>query len=187
MWHRETNVRESPELQGSLAFMRGRARITDGAPPSREDEVPPQLYEFFRVPDNFAVLRIANSSSPPISLRALSWFVSNGIEDAATREDYERNLRKFTRRKFDPFRRCDRKEIELAGETVVTTVGQMNFFKWMIERGLWQFVSQNRAKVSAEVARRSVPRPSTPGAECGAAQCAPGFSQVCGRHIVIFD
>ena len=146
--------------------------------------------EFYQSSEHFAVLRAINGSAPPISLRALAWFVSNGVEDGKIREDYERNLRAHTRRRFDPFRRCDRMVLTVGSDSVITTVGQMNFFKWMIERGLWKFVADNRARVSAEVARRSsaTPRAASNTGECGVVvTCAPGFSQVCGRHVVVFD
>jgi hypothetical protein len=172
--------------------------VGGGSGSARADTIPPVLADFYQKAENFAVLRDINGSSPLVSLRALAWFVSNGVEDAQMREDYERNLRAFTRRKFDPFRRCDRLVLAVGSDSVVTTVGQMNFFKWMIERGLWKFVAENRARVSAEVARRSVAsarvsaKASRSGGarsngDAGQAACMSGFSQVCGRHVVVFD
>lgn len=158
-----------------------------------EDTVP-ELARFYSIPEHFSVLRIVNGSAPPISLRALAWFVSNGVEDAALREDYEQQLREYTRRRFDPFRRCDRLEVRCGCEMVISTVGQMNFFRWMIERGLWKFVMDNSARVSADVARRALAQPrSSPMLKGGRAGDAKdlevpvGFMRVCGRHVVVFD
>lgn len=152
------------------------------------------LSEFFQAPVNFAVLRTVNGSAPPISLRALSWFVSNGIEDEDVRKDYEDQLRKYTRRRFDPFRRCDRLSLHLGPDSVTTTIGQMNFFRWMIQRGLWKFVVDNSAKVSAEVARRCTSAArggsSAKGASGESSHPFPpgqGFSRISGRHVVFFD
>lgn len=152
-------------------------------------EVPSELECFFQLPDHFAVLHAINGGAPPVSLRALAWFVSNGVEDAQIRADYENQLKTHTRRRFDPFRRCTRLEIKLGEHTVMTTVGQMNFFKWMIETGLWKFVADNRARVSAEVARHTsaTARSMCNVKGCTAISCAPGFSQVSGPRIVVFD
>lgn len=150
----------------------------------------PELTGFFEHPANFAVLKSINDPSPPISLRALAWFVSNGVEDDDLRKDYELKLRSFTRRRFDPFRRCERLDLRVGSDVVTTTIGQMNFFRWMIEVGLWQFVANNRARVSAEVARRTnaASRALSACPKGGAtASNTPGFSQVCGRHVVVFD
>ena len=180
--------------------------------------IPPDLEAFYAIPENFAVLRAVNGGAPPISLRALAWFVVNGVEDERTRDDYERNLRELTRRRFDPFRRCERMELrnEAIRDAVMTTIGQMNFFKWMIECGLWRFVTENRARVCALVARSvgHPPRSKTAAAvaaETAAAVAAtksrankatsdreltldrvpvgisPGFARVSGRHVVVFD
>jgi hypothetical protein len=158
------------------------------APGSKSDEITPDLAKFYERPDNFAVLRAINSTAPPISLRALAWFVSNGVDDAVIREDYGRNLRAHTRRRFDPFRRCERLVLRIEGDKVETTIGQMNFFKWMIETGLWSFVAENRARVCAQVARQTNSSVRSTGTgKCGAGACAPGFSQLCGHHVVVFD
>lgn len=174
------------------------SEASDGAPaPPRE------LSEFYAAPEHFTVLRAMNGSAPPISLRALAWFVANAIDDNHVRQDYESRLRELTRRRFDPFRRCERIRLyESSGGSVLTTIGQMNFFKWMIETGLWQFIADNRARVCAQVARSvgHPPRSKTASAvaaetaaaavvSCGARSLgpiAPGFERV-AKKVVVFD
>lgn len=151
-------------------------------------DVDPDLALFYAHPENFAVLREMNGSAPRISLRALAWLITNGVDDMKVCEEYEAQLRAHTRRRFDPFRRCERLELRLKGESVTTTVGQMNFFRWLIESGTWQFVVDNGARVSAEVARKTnaMPKPAKSD-KSGRSVCTSGFVRVCGRHIVVFD
>lgn len=149
----------------------------------------PDLIKFFEVDHNFAVLKAINGSAPPISLRALAWFDSNGMEDESMRTDYQKQLKLHTRQRFDPFRRlCSGvHHMKKGTDQIATTVGQMNFFKWMIERGLWEFVVQNRSRVAVDIARRTNTS-SRPASTKGAASVVgTGFSQLSGRHVVVFD
>ena len=160
----------------------------DPAPESAQPFAPAELEIFYADRENFDVLATINGPSPPFSLRALAWYVAVGIQGTDAYNDYERNLSKYTRRRFDPFRRCNRISLELNGDTVVTTVGQMNFFRWLIQSGMWRKLVDNRARIVAEVARRA-PRSRT-SSRCGSSggrSGAPGFVHMCGRHVVVFD
>lgn len=163
-------------------------RLDDLVAVEDDYDIGPDLALFYARSEHFSVLREMNSSTPRISLRALAWLVLNGIDDMCMREEYEVQLRSHTRRRFDPFRRCERLELRLKGESVTTTVGQMNFFKWLIESGLWQFVVENGARISAEVARKTNTL-SRPGKidKAGRTICTSGFTRISGRHVVVFD
>ena len=147
--------------------------------------IPSELADFFSESKHFAVLCIINGSASPVSLRSLAWFVTTKAMSPDLQEDYEKQLRKHTRRRFDPFRRSDRINLEFDGACVVTTIGQMNFFKWIIESGLWAYVLSNRAKVMAEAARRPA---GMKACQYAGFQAPPtGFCHVPDRRVVVFD
>ena len=94
-----------------------------------------------------------------ISLRILDWFVTryagqykirlaNGGEtDFFVNISYKSQLRAFKKKYFDPFRRrrkflyhYDKTDREA---TVMTTIGQLNFFKWAISNNLVEYIETN--------------------------------------------
>ena len=153
------------------------------------------LLGFYSIPDNFEVLRSVNDHSPPISLRCIALYVSVAANDSI-KKDYIMHLRRLTRKKFDPFRRCDRITLESGSAKIITTEGQMNFFRWLIESGTWTFVVDNAASVVACVARcmretaEATPpgpprRASHPKIKTDPVPC--GMSVISGKHVVVFD
>ena len=109
------------------------------------------LCRFFAVREHADILSIVVGGSSPVSLRLLEWFVA--VYDRDIRNDYQTQLRAYTRRMFDPFRRSQRYVLDYEDRVIETTIGQMNFFKWVIENGHWQTAVNNRVSLSAAMAR----------------------------------
>ena len=58
--------------------------------------------------------------------------------------NYKAQLKSFQKRQFDPF--CRRQRINFYytnDKHIVTTVGQLNFFKWAIENNILQYIKDN--------------------------------------------
>jgi hypothetical protein len=125
------------------------------------------LLEFYR--DNEAlddVLSIINGESP-ISLRVVDWFATNYskqnfvvIEHNGKRvnvyTDYKLNLRAYSKRRFDPFCRWDRITIPYKdGKHIQTTIGQLNFFRWAIMRGVINFIKPNLEAIERDMNTRN--------------------------------
>lgn len=110
------------------------------------------------------------------ALRTLNWFATNhtkivdvNINGRSIRLDYLQQLKAYQKEFFDPFRRNKRilwswkinsglptnftwKYIEKEPETtddneIVTTIAQVNFFKWAINRGVLQYVKENMESI----------------------------------------
>lgn len=154
------------------------------------------LLQFYAVPDNFEVLRTVNSSSPPLSLRTIYIYVSLSADECITKA-YFASLRRFTRKKFDPFRRCDRVTLRNETSEVTTTEGQMNFFRWVIENGHWNFMIDNSVNVISSASHVRVNgthggttharRGGAPARSSGKKGVPSGVCTVAGRHVLIFD
>jgi len=124
------------------------------------------------------------SGGTKLSLRIIDWFVTNYSRSTITvyklpsgvslnvYNDYKNQLRAFSKKLFDPF--CRRERIEIAG-LGVTTIGQMNFFKWAMENGVIEHTlkhvreieknmvhTQNKGRLSSTLPtkRRSVAKTS---------------------------
>lgn len=94
-----------------------------------------------------------------LSLRIIDWLITNfskafsvAIEsDGLPRnlcKDYHKNLTAHNKKNFDPFARRRRINIVLFGaEHRVSTIGQLNFFRWFLSKDLVEFLIQNKAVI----------------------------------------
>ena len=56
---------------------------------------------------------------------------------------YRSQLKAYSKKRFDPFRRNDRIHLNVGDEKVETTIAQLNFFKWLIENNVLQWLEKN--------------------------------------------
>ena len=57
---------------------------------------------------------------------------------------YKRELKAYSKRLFDPFCRRERIMFQARGhEPFVTTVGQLNFFRWSLEKDILVYIKAN--------------------------------------------
>jgi len=107
-------------------------------------------------------------SNHNISLRILDWFVSkfskqrdkinfniNNDEEFDIRISYDAQLKTFRKKNFDPFRRKKKfyyfYNNENKNDKILTTIGQLNFFKWVITTKILDFVKENINKINEEM------------------------------------
>lgn len=100
-----------------------------------------------------------------VSLRVIDWFVTNFSKQKNTRLkdkntgrhcivylDYKAQLKAFSKKQFDPF--CRRNRIKFFYSTsdfIETTIGQLNFFRWALQRGILDFLENNLAMIEREM------------------------------------
>ena len=147
---------------------------------SRSELLMSSLEGFFRKADNInKILPIINGSSK-ISLRVIDWFVTNYSKknntsyfiNKATNSilkdennynpdyckqflvyiDYKLQLKGYQKKQFDPF--CRRARINFYYETdkfFVTTVGQLNFFRWVINNKILDYICENLKAIETDM------------------------------------
>lgn len=111
------------------------------------------------------MISIINTESN-ISLRVLDWFVTKYSrkhsnfesldETFDVRISYKAQLKSFRKKYFDPFRRrkkfiysFERKDIE--NLKILTTLGQLNFFRWAITKNILDYVEKNLNEIILEM------------------------------------
>ena len=65
---------------------------------------------------------------------------------------YKLQLNAFSKKQFDPF--CRRERINFyygKDKYIVTTVGQLNFFKWALENGIIDYIKNNLEEIDADM------------------------------------
>ena len=114
------------------------------------------------------MLNIINGESR-ISLRIVDWFATNyakkhytiyTLKDKASRfkvyNDYKLKLKAYSKKRFDPFCRWDRINIPYKdGNSIQTTLGQLNFFKWAIENDVLKFIENNYEHIDHDMGTRN--------------------------------
>lgn len=108
-------------------------------------------------------LDVVNKRST-VSLRLLDFLCTNyarvreiniGTLDSGLPEklhsSYQKQLTSFNKRQFDPFCRRARIRVHINGDRVVTTVGQLNFFRWCLSKGVLKYAVEHCASIDADM------------------------------------
>ena len=102
-----------------------------------------------------------------LSLRILDWLVTNyskkhNVVYTINRKnnninfnvylDYKNQLKAYSKKYFDPF--CRRERIlffDHDGKEIVTTVGQLNFFRWSLENYILDYIIDNFEDIESDM------------------------------------
>ena len=65
---------------------------------------------------------------------------------------YKNQLNSFSKKHFDPFCRRNRIEYSFGDDTkIITTVGQLNFFRWAIQNNVLKYIIDNFKKIEEDM------------------------------------
>jgi hypothetical protein len=133
------------------------------------------LKEFYENKENknhlFDILNNTNN----ISLRIIDWFVTNyskknntsyliNNKELIINDDnsenakqfnvyysYKAQLKSYSKKQFDPFCRRNRIEFTIDGENIISTIGQLNFFKWAINNLILNYIKINYKDIEEDM------------------------------------
>ncbi len=155
--------------------------------PTQNELLLANLMDFYTEEKLQKLINVVNGNSR-ISLRIIDWFVTNYAKKnftvysipAKTRcstvingeenmerfkvfNNYKLELKAYNKSRFDPFCRRDRITIPVSGTTgMVTTIGQLNFFKWAIENHVLEYIDENFDVIEADMnSRNSISKKKT--------------------------
>ena len=113
------------------------------------------------------ILAILNGEST-ISLRILDWFVTNYAKQKyvvyplstgdrfKVYNDYKLKLKAYSKKRFDPFCRWEKIIIPYRNnQSIQTTIGQLNFFKWVLENGIIEFIETDYTTIEDDMNARN--------------------------------
>ena len=134
------------------------------------------LSNFYNETNNRDKLLEVINNTNNISLRIIDWFVTNyskkfnikyfignvnNVNVIQLNENakqfniyysYKSQLKSYSKKRFDPFCRRDRIEFTLNnGEKIITTVGQLNFFKWAINNCIIDYIYAHYKEIEADM------------------------------------
>ena len=98
-----------------------------------------------------------------LSLRLVDWFVTNYSkrhntvyildgQEFLVYTNYKSQLKAYSKKLFDPFRRRERILFQIPGEEpFLTTVGKLNFFRWAIEKNVLTYLSLHAPTIETDM------------------------------------
>ena len=117
------------------------------------------LSKFYHMKSNINRIISIIEGTSKISLRLIDWFVTNyskKYNTVITKEksnniihfnvylSYRSQLKAYSKQQFDPFRRRDRITFIYEDEKgIETTIGQLNFFRWVLQNDIIEFITAN--------------------------------------------
>jgi hypothetical protein len=126
---------------------------------SKKDLLMQSLIQFFSNREYLDKVVPIITGKSNISLRILDWFVTNYSKknninyqitiNKKTKNfivylDYKSQLKAYSKKQFDPFCRRERISfIDHDNNDLITTVGQLNFFRWSIENNILDHIEEN--------------------------------------------
>ena len=129
----------------------------------KQDLLMSSLQEFYKESDNIKIILDILNGKSKISLRIIDWYVTNFSKKKNTNYeifitknnlktkkqfnvyiDYKLQLKGYSKKQFDPFCRRERINFYYDNENfIVTTVGQLNFFRWAISNDIIKNIEKN--------------------------------------------
>lgn len=104
--------------------------------------------------DKFQIMLAKIAPGKSISLRIIDWFVTNfakekniSLNNINVYANYKLQLSVFNKQFFDPFARGDRIELTYGDMKIETTIGQMNFFKWLFEFEILPYIEDHKNEI----------------------------------------
>ena len=136
---------------------------------NKEDLLMAQLTNFFRNPQNIQLMLPIIDGNSGISLRVLDWFITNysksnqvqykldNRNEFRVHKDYKSQLKAYSKKQFDPF--CRRERILFyyncpttnENKYIITTVGQLNFFRWAIINRIIHYINSNLQLIESDM------------------------------------
>ena len=130
-----------------------------------------KLQTFYNRDNNMdKILKIINGEDK-MSLRLIDWFVTNyakknfivyNITNNDTKRrfkvytDYKLKLKAYSKKRFDPFCRWERIVIPYDSKNnIQTTIGQLNFFKWVLENNILTYINNHYTAIETDMNKRN--------------------------------
>ena len=147
----------------SLPMLERRSTTIKNRIECKQDLIIKRLQDFYSKPGHIEILVPIIKGESDISLRLVDYFVTNYAKKNNTgymykdRQflvyfHYKRELKANSKRLFDPFCRRERIMFQVRGlEPFITTVGQLNFFSWAIEKDIIGYISTNRITIENDM------------------------------------
>ena len=137
---------------------------------SQENNIIKSFIHFYEINVNSNIFIYLISINSPISIRLIDHFVTkysknfktnyklkeNNIEQTFNvYTSYKQQLKGYQKKYFDPFSRGERIPFFINDICIITTISQLNFFKWFINKKIYDYVLENRNQIDNDMNQKS--------------------------------
>ncbi len=137
---------------------------------SQENMIIKSLEKFYEDENNINLFIPIINSESKISIRLIDHFVTkysknnkinyklkeNDVEQTFNvHTSYKQQLKAFQKKHFDPFSRGDRIPYFIANSCMITTIGQLNFFRWFISKKVYEYINNNQELIENDMNRKN--------------------------------
>jgi len=129
---------------------------------SQEHMIIKSMEKFYTDDNNIILFMSIINSRAHISIRLIDYFVTkyskihktsykynNEIVNVFT--SYKQQLKAFQKKHFDPFSRGERIPYFMNELCIITTIGQLNFFRWFISKNLLEYILINKTLIEMDM------------------------------------
>ena len=117
---------------------------------------------FYQNIDNITLFLSLVQARTNISIRLIDYFITkyskyNKINYPINNTifnvhiSYKQQLKAYQKKHFDPFSRGLRIPYFLNSICIITTIGQLNFFKWFISKNIYEYICNNQETIEKEM------------------------------------
>jgi hypothetical protein len=130
--------------------------------PCRRELLIVSLQRFYNSHNDLSTLIPILKGEGELSLRVIDWFVTNYAkkhhisysvekQEFIVYSQYKSQLKAFSKKMFDPFCRRERIQFQCGThEPFITTVGQLNFFRWAFEKKILEYMKEHLEDIQRE-------------------------------------
>jgi hypothetical protein len=137
---------------------------------SHENTIIKSQESFYEILENILLFLQIVTSESIISIRLIDYFVTkyaklnkisyklkeNNIENTFNVYlSYKQQLKAYQKKHFDPFSRGDRIPYFMNDSCIITTIGQLNFFKWFISKKVYEYVLANYNAIENDMNKKN--------------------------------
>jgi len=134
----------------------------------KQDILMDSLIYYYNKKEHINKLLDIFKETTPISLRVIDWFVTNYSKKNkitfmlsneyykkklfTVHDEYKQQLKGYSKKQFDPF--CRRNRIKFCYDEknyILTTVGQLNFFRWANENNIIEYIKNNLKDIETDM------------------------------------
>jgi len=137
---------------------------------SQENMILKSLEKFYEDNNNIKLFIPIINSESNISIRLIDHFVTkysknNKINFKLKEGDveqqfnvhtsYKQQLKAFQKKHFDPFSRGDRIPYFMNDTCIITTIGQLNFFKWFLSKKIYDYIKEHHDTIEMDMNKKN--------------------------------
>ena len=125
---------------------------------SQENMILKSMENFYTHDININLFLNIISVESSISIRLIDYFVTKysklhkisykyNDETINVYTSYKQQLKAFQKKHFDPFSRGERIPYFMSDTCIITTIGQLNFFRWFISKNILEYIVTNHVVI----------------------------------------